>query len=265
MNLEGARNVAWIWLAPLLLVTLVALLQWLPLIAPPTDTASGQPRAPADTAAVLPYTPLELFGREIYLREGCAGCHSQLVRPLAADVARFGAVSQTAGSRFDRPSQSGIRRLGPDLAHIGGKYPDHWHARHLSDPRSVVAGSIMPAFPWLRRNPLSYADLPQRLRALQSLGDPYSSSDAELAAGVARYGDEIAAYFDIHHAEQMLLTEAEARDRDGVPGRLTELDALIAYLQGIGQGPRSIPGSIPGHIPGRLNGHGSAAMPVSLD
>ena len=233
MKVAGAASVAWMWLAPLALVSVVAAVQWLPLVGS-DDVVVGDGRTGDDVNGSRPYKPLELRGRDIYLREGCGGCHTQLVRRLGEDVMRFGAYSEAGQSRYDRPSQAGIRRLGPDLSRIGAKYPDAWHVRHLRDPRSVVPGSIMPAFPWLAENNLSYADLPGRMRALKKAGAPYASTTPGLVIVVARFGPELAQYYDILRAEEMLLVQAEARNHDGEPQRLTELDALVAYLQVIG-------------------------------
>jgi len=181
-----------------------------------------------------PYTPLTLMGREIYLREGCHGCHSQLVRPFRHETVRYGHISVAAESRYDHPFQWGSKRTGPDLARVGGKYSDQWHAQHLTDPRSLVPDSLMPGHPWLARTRLRFADVAARMRVLRRLGVPYSATAQEHRANVTTYGAIDADRFDILQAEESLIVEAEARDGDGDPSSITELDALIAYLQGLG-------------------------------
>lgn len=239
-------SVAWLWLAPLLLVLLVMLLQWVPLLASvavrttSASVATDQPQ----TLAVRLYTPLELRGRDIYLREGCSGCHSQLVRLLDSDTQRYGGPSQARDTLYDHPVQWGLRRYGPDLSHIGGKYPHRWHRQHLAAPRSVAVVSTMPAYPWLLHNRLSYADLPERLRILRSAGLPYSLTAEEFSRNVTRYGRAQAMQFDIHRAEASLLLQARQRDFDGNPALLSEMDALIAYIQVIG-----VPASAPVNSP----------------
>src|SRR5688572_17776598 len=128
------------------------------------------------------YTPLELAGRDIYVREGCYACHSQMIRTLRDDVERFGPYSLAVESQYDRPMLWGSKRTGPDLARIGTKYSDFWHVMHLNDPRSVVPESNMPAYPYLARNPLRVDDLEGRLRAQQMLGVPYTDEMVENAA-----------------------------------------------------------------------------------
>jgi len=226
---EGRRmSVAWLWLAPLLLVVLVALVQWLPLI---TLAEEGDYLAEDDGR---PYTPLELLGYGIYLREGCGHCHSQSIRPLQRDVMRYGHFSVALESRFDHPTLWGARRYGPDLAHIGGQYPDSWHRHHLAAPQTLVPGSIMPRFGWLADKRLSYADLPARLRALRRLGIPYSLTTFERERNQQHFGEALAGYYDIHQAQAGLLEQTRRRDYDGIPSRVTEMDALIAYLQTLG-------------------------------
>ena len=124
-----------------------------------------------------PYTPLELAGRKIYIREGCYVCHSQMVRPLRDEVERYGHYSLAAESMYDHPFQWGSKRTGPDLARVGGKYSDEWQRVHLIDPRSVVPDSNMPAYAWLSNAMLDVADIQARMRVLRTLGDPYSDED----------------------------------------------------------------------------------------
>lgn len=153
-------------------------------------------------AGVKPYSPLRLAGRDVYVREGCYGCHSQMIRPFRAETERYGHYSVAGEFVYDRPFQWGSKRTGPDLARVGGRYSDEWHRTHLVNPRDVVPESNMPGYPWLARTTLNPGDIVPRLRALQRLGDPYS--DADIAAAPK---------------------ELEGK---------TEEDALIAYLQGLG-------------------------------
>ena len=149
-----------------------------------------------------PYAPLELTGRDIYVREGCYNCHSQMVRPFRAEVERYGPYSVAGEFVYDRPFQWGSKRTGPDLHRVGGRYSDEWHRIHLLNPRDVVPESNMPAYPWLARTRANAEDIEAKLKALRFLGVPYS--DAQLAGA-----------------------------RKELEGK-TEMDALIAYLQGLG-------------------------------
>ena len=152
---------------------------------------------------VVPFPPLELVGRDLYIRESCATCHSQQVRPLLAEVKRYGAYARAGEFAYDRPFLWGSKRTGPDLLRVGGKYTDAWHRLHMTDPTAVVPASIMPAYPWLAEREVNVADIQARLRTLRALGHPYS--------------DEVI---------------------DTAPAALegkTELDAMIAYLQGLGR------------------------------
>jgi len=184
---------------------------------------------------VRPYTPLELAGRDIYVREGCYNCHSQMVRPLRDEVERYGHYSLAAESMYDRPFQWGSKRTGPDLARVGGKYSDEWHLDHLIDPRSVVPESIMPGYPYLARTPLYLGDIEDRLRVQAFLGVPYTAEMIETAAQ-----DAVTQGTDFPDDEDGLLERypnANVRTfTDTVlhTGRLTEADALIAYLQVLG-------------------------------
>jgi len=155
------------------------------------------------TAAARPYTALELEGRDLYIREGCSTCHSQQIRPLLAEVERYGRNSEPGEFVYDRPFLWGSTRTGPDLHVVGGKYSDAWHRMHLTNPRTVVPNSIMPAYPWLDTRPADgRGDIEARLRALKRLGHPYNEEDV---AGAAQ----------------------------ALEGR-TEMDAMIAYLQVLG-------------------------------
>jgi cytochrome c oxidase cbb3-type subunit 2 len=153
-------------------------------------------------AGLQPYTALEVAGRDIYLREGCYGCHSQMIRPLRAETLRYGHYSVAGEFVWDHPFQWGSKRTGPDLARVGGRYSDEWHRRHLLNPRELVPESNMPAYPWLAQAQVDAATIGRHLSALRQVGVPYS--DAQIAAAAAQ-----------------------------IEGK-TELEALIAYLQGLG-------------------------------
>ena len=155
---------------------------------------------PAD--GVKPYSPLRLAGRDVYVREGCYLCHSQMIRALRFETQRYGPYSTASESVYDRPFQWGSKRTGPDLARVGGKYSDEWQRLHLTSPRQVVPESNMPDYPWLAKAPIDGTDLQARMGVLRWLGDPYS--DADIAAAPKEVGEK------------------------------TELDALVAYLQGLG-------------------------------
>ena len=183
---------------------------------------------------VRPYTPLELRGRDIYQREGCYVCHSQMIRPFRDEALRYGHYSLAAESQYDHPFQWGSMRRGPDLARVGGKYSNEWHVQHLKAPRSVVPESVMPNYPWLLKNKLQYLDVGDRMRALKKVGVPYSLTKEEYDANVEKFGEEVAKMLDINRAEENLLAEAQEENFDGDPNRLTEMDALVAYLQMLG-------------------------------
>jgi cytochrome c oxidase cbb3-type subunit II len=153
-------------------------------------------------SGVKPYTPLQLTGRDIYVREGCYGCHSQMVRPFRAEVERYGPYSVAGEFVYDRPFQWGSKRTGPDLHRVGGRYSDDWHRIHLLNPRDVVPESNMPAYPWLAKTPANAEDIEAKLKALKVLGVPYSNEDVAKA-------------------------KAELQGK-------SEMDALVAYLQGLG-------------------------------
>jgi len=181
---------------------------------------------------VRPYTPLELAGRDIYVREGCYLCHSQMIRPLRDEVERYGHYSLAAESMYDHPFQWGSERQGPDLARVGGKYSDDWHRDHLRDPRSVVPGSIMPDYAFLFNADLDYSHVAQKMRVQADLGVPYTKQDIADAMQDVRTqatdnSPDVAALLKRY-------PKANARDFDGNPKRITEADALIAYLQMLG-------------------------------
>ena len=180
---------------------------------------------------VRPYTPLELAGRDIYVREGCYGCHSQMIRPFRDEVERYGHYSLAAESMYDHPFQWGSERTGPDLARVGGRYSDEWHVQHLKDPRSVVPESIMPPYAFLADRDLDGGKMAAHLVALRDVGVPYSDDDVKQAAAdfnaQATGAGDTAAFLKRY-------PKAQARDFDGDPSRVTEMDALVAYLQGLG-------------------------------
>ena len=181
---------------------------------------------------VRPYSPLELAGRNIYIREGCYVCHSQMIRALRDEVERYGPYSLAAESMFDHPFQWGSKRTGPDLARVGGKYSNEWHALHMADPRQVVPESIMPGYSFLGERDLGYDDIAAHLETNRIVGVPYSDEMiAEAAADLAAQADPDA------DTEGLLARypKAAVGDFDGDTGRLTELDALIAYLQILGR------------------------------
>ncbi|MXO65139.1 cytochrome-c oxidase, cbb3-type subunit II [Altericroceibacterium endophyticum] len=178
-----------------------------------------------------PYTPLELAGRDIYIREGCYNCHSQMIRPFRDEVERYGHYSLAAESMYDHPFQWGSKRTGPDLARVGNRYSDEWHVQHLIDPRSVVGESIMPPYAFLKDNDLEVSQPSERLATLRNVGVPYTDDD------VAKAETDLVAQGDPNVDADDLATrypKAQIRDFDGDPSRLTEMDALVAYLQMLG-------------------------------
>jgi cytochrome c oxidase cbb3-type subunit 2 len=181
---------------------------------------------------VRPYTPLEQAGRDIYVREGCYVCHSQMIRPLRDEVERYGPYSLAAESMYDHPFQWGSKRTGPDLARVGGKYSDAWHVQHLTDPRAVVPESIMPPYAFLAQKDLKVDDIEARLRTLTRVGVPYTEAalknaraDLEAQVDPTASGASLARFYG---------DKINRRDFDGDPDRLTEMDALVAYLQMLG-------------------------------
>ena len=178
-----------------------------------------------------PYTPLEQAGRNIYVREGCYTCHSQMIRPFRDEVERYGHYSLAAESMYDHPFQWGSKRTGPDLARVGGRYSDEWHVQHLNDPRSVVPQSIMPSYSFLSDTTLRVADVSADLTALQRVGVPYTAIDIEMADNdlMAQASPDM----DPGDLEERY-PKAQVRDFDGDPARVTEMDALVAYLQMLG-------------------------------
>jgi len=180
---------------------------------------------------VRPLTPLEQAGRDIYQREGCYTCHSQMIRPFRDEVERYGHYSLAAESMYDHPFQWGSERTGPDLARVGSRYSDEWHVQHLKDPQSVVPESIMPKYGFLADNDLETAGYGAHLTALKRVGVPYSATD------IAKAEDDMSVQGSADGDSADLkkrYPDAQARDFDGQPGRLTEMDALVAYLQQLG-------------------------------
>ncbi|MCC4116811.1 cytochrome-c oxidase, cbb3-type subunit II [Aromatoleum toluclasticum] len=193
------RSVGWLIVLTLLTVSVGGLVEIVPLFfQKTTTTAIDRTGKPLD---VKPYDPLRLAGRDIYVREGCYNCHSQMIRPFRAETERYGHYSVAGEFIYDRPFQWGSKRTGPDLARVGGRYSDEWHRAHLNNPRDVVPESNMPAFPWLLR-PVKSDDIEDKMHALQKLGHPYT---AEEIAGA----------------------------RAALEGK-SEMDAIVAYLQGLG-------------------------------
>ena len=180
---------------------------------------------------VRPYSPLELAGRNIYMREGCYNCHSQMIRPFRDEAERYGHYSLAAESMYDHPFQWGSKRTGPDLARVGGRYSDEWHVQHMHDPRSVVPESIMPAYPWLAERPLEAGDMAANLATLRAVGVPYSDEEIKNAEADLK----AQATPDADTADLLKrYPRAQARDFDGNPKMVSELDAVLAYLQMLG-------------------------------
>ena len=191
-KLEKNINLMAVWIV--VVVSIAGLVELLPLVA--------QDQIIEPSEGIQPYPPLQLAGRDVYVREGCYVCHSQQVRPFRSETERYGPYSVAGESVYDRPFQWGSKRTGPDLARVGGRYSDDWHRIHLLNPRDVVPESNMPAYPWLAEATIDGADIQNRMRALMRLGDPYTEEQVEGAP-------------------------------DAVAGK-TEMDAVIAYLQGMG-------------------------------
>lgn len=188
------KNIGLMAVFVVIAVSLGGLVEILPLIF------QDQVRLPAE--GIKPYPALQLAGRDIYVREGCYGCHSQMIRPFRSETERYGKFSVAGESVYDRPFQWGSKRTGPDLARVGGRYSDEWHVIHLNNPRDVVPESNMPGYPWLFESTVDPELIQRKLSVLQTLGDPYSDEEIEAAA-------------------------------DAVKGK-TEMEALVAYLQGLG-------------------------------
>jgi cytochrome c oxidase cbb3-type subunit II len=216
------RNATLLLLLSLVVVTIGGIVQIAPLFYLENTIEKVQ--------GMRPYSPLELAGRNIYVREGCYVCHSQMIRPFRDEVERYGHYSLAAESMYDHPFQWGSKRTGPDLARVGGRYSDEWHKDHLSNPRGVVPESVMPGYPFLMNTDLKSDDIGDNLKALTVVGVPYSKEMIDQAK------TDLLAQATGENVDDMLkrYPKAQARDFDGQPGRVTEMDALIAYLQVLG-------------------------------
>jgi len=188
------RNIGWMIVCIVLLVSVGGLVEIVPLYFQKSTTEPVK--------GVTPYSPLQLAGRDVYLREGCYNCHSQMIRPFRAETERYGHYSVAGEFVYDHPFQWGSKRTGPDLARVGGRYSDDWHRVHLNNPRDVVPESNMPAYSWLAKAPASHGDIQDRMRALRRVGVPY--------------------------------TDNEIAQADDIVKGKSEEDALVAYLQNLG-------------------------------
>jgi cytochrome c oxidase cbb3-type subunit II len=217
------RNVTLLFVLSLLAVTIGGIIEIAPLfwLENTIEPVKG----------MRPYSPLELVGRNVYVREGCYVCHSQMIRPFRDEVERYGHYSLAAESMYDHPFQWGSKRTGPDLARVGGRYSNEWHVAHLVQPRSVVPESVMPPYAFLAENELNAKDIASHLAANARVGVPYSEEQiANAAADMAAQADP--------DVDTKGLTErypkAVVGNFDGNAARLTEMDALVAYLQMLG-------------------------------
>lgn len=224
-------NAGWLIALTLIVISIGGLAEIVPLYFL-DDTVEEVKVAGVET--VRPYTPLELRGRDLYQREGCYLCHSQMIRPFRDEALRYGHYSLAAESKFDHPFQWGSKRTGPDLARVGKKYSNQWHVQHLVSPRSVVRESIMPNYPWLLKDKLKYKDIAGRLKALKAVGVPYSETKEEYETNVKRFGKDVAKSLDIHQAEANLINQALVNNYDGDKSGISEMDAIVAYLQVLG-------------------------------
>lgn len=217
------KNTSLLFLGSLLVVTIGGIVEIAPLFYLENTIEKVE--------GMRPYSPLELAGRNIYIREGCYVCHSQMIRPFKDEVERYGHYSLAAESMYDHPFQWGSKRTGPDLARVGDRYSNEWHVQHLSEPRDVVPESIMPSYSYLKETPLKVASISMELKANRMVGVPYSDEMLEQA------GADLAAQADPNADTTALLArypKAKIGDFDGDPAKLTEMDALIAYLQMLG-------------------------------
>jgi len=226
------RNVGWLLVLTMLAISAGGLVEVVPLFfikdtVETVKTADGKDM-------VRPYSPLELRGRDIYIREGCFLCHSQMIRPFRDEALRYGHYSLAAESKYDHPFQWGSKRTGPDLARVGGKYSNDWHVQHLNAPRSMVPESVMPNYPWLLKTNLDTSDLTLRMMALRTTGVPYSNSQAEYERNVKQFGEDVAKTLHIPDAEKNLVAQAQANNYDNNKDNISEMDALVAYLQVLG-------------------------------
>jgi cytochrome c oxidase cbb3-type subunit 2 len=183
-------------------------------------------------SGIRPYTPLELKGRDIYIREGCYNCHSQMIRPFRDEAERYGHYSLAAESKYDHPFQWGSKRTGPDLARVGGKYANYWHQEHMRDPRKMVPESVMPSYKWLEKSALNYADVADRMSALRKVGVPYT--DAQISNAKADLEAQAKPESDTSQLTARYGNKVPVGDFDGIKEKVTELDAIVAYLQMLG-------------------------------
>ncbi|MFA5952130.1 MAG: cytochrome-c oxidase, cbb3-type subunit II [Hyphomicrobium sp.] len=217
------RSAALLLMLTLIVISIGGLVQIVPLFRIETTVER--------VAGVRPYSPLEQLGRNIYTREGCYTCHSQMIRPFRDEVERYGHYSIAAESMYDHPFLWGSKRTGPDLARVGGKYSNAWHAAHLDNPRNVLPSSIMPAYAFLKAKPLKADEINLHIATLSQVGVPYT---AEMQASAASDIEVQASGQGDTTAFLKRYPKAKLGDFDGEPSRITEMDALIAYLQILG-------------------------------
>jgi cytochrome c oxidase cbb3-type subunit 2 len=218
------RNSSLLLILTVLVVSIGGLVEVLPLFRKETTIEPVK--------GVRPYTPLELAGQNIYIREGCYSCHSQQIRPLRDEVERYGHYSLAAESMYDHPFQWGSKRTGPDLARVGGKYSHEWQVQHLVNPRSVVPESIMPAYPHLMKRGARLYDISKHLKALRAVGVPYS--DDMIKNAVRDASAQATTESDLHTTLETRYGTVNKADFDGQPHMVSEMDALVAYLQVLG-------------------------------
>lgn len=217
------KNTSLLFLGSLLVVTIGGIVEIAPLFYLENTIEKVE--------GMRPYSPLELAGRNVYIREGCYVCHSQMIRPFKDEVERYGHYSLAAESMYDHPFQWGSKRTGPDLARVGDRYSNEWHVQHLMEPRDVVPESIMPSYSYLKTTPLKVVDVTMDLKANSLVGVPYT--EAMLAEAPA----DLVAQADPNADTSGLLErypKAKVGDFDGDPAKLSEMDALVAYLQMLG-------------------------------
>ena len=218
------RNSFWLLVGIIIVVAIGGLIEIVPLFRIETTIEKVQ--------GMRPYTPLELAGQNIYIREGCSNCHSQQIRPLRDEVERYGHYSLAAESMFDHPFLWGSKRTGPDLARVGGKYSDEWHVAHLIHPQDVVPESIMPSYSFLMHKAADLYGIGKHLKTLRMTGVPYTDAMIDNA-----YNDAMAqanASGDATALNSRYGKKVNVRDFDGQPEFVSEMDALIAYLQSLG-------------------------------
>ena len=217
------KNVILLIIATLITVSIGGLVQLVPLYTMESTIEKVD--------GVRPYSPLELAGRNIYVREGCYLCHSQMIRPFRDEVERYGHYSLAAESMYDHPFQWGSKRTGPDLARVGGKYSNDWHVAHMIDPRAVVPESIMPGYSFLAKTPLAFDDIAAHMETLRIVGTPYT--DEQITNAIADLRAQATPEAVDPEAMLTRYPKAVAADFDNNP-TITEMDALVAYLQVLG-------------------------------